>query len=137
MTWFNFNHLSTNFTKWLNTLKQFVGNLPTNCLSLFDHFVGLALKGLTLEGESYIFLLLIKSKFKTYKWIYHISQSWYTCHFPLLKAFYEFYFDIVCFICFCSWFEYLIKNYCRHVLKKIFCNYFQINFCFQFCFAFD
>ena len=33
-------------TKWSNTLKQFVGNLPTNCLSVFDHFVGLALKGL-------------------------------------------------------------------------------------------
>ena len=25
---------------------QFVGNLPTNCLSVFDHFMGLALKGL-------------------------------------------------------------------------------------------
>ena len=33
-------------TKWSNTLKQFVGNLPTNCLSVFDHFVGLVLKGL-------------------------------------------------------------------------------------------
>ena len=32
--------------KWSNTLKQFVGNLPTNCLSVFDHFVILALKGL-------------------------------------------------------------------------------------------
>ena len=29
-------------------LKQFVGNLPTNCLSVFDHFVGLALKGLSI-----------------------------------------------------------------------------------------
>ena len=41
---------SANFTKWSNTLKQFVGNLPTNCLSclsVFDHFMGLALKGLT------------------------------------------------------------------------------------------
>ena len=35
-----------NFTKWANTLKQFVGKLPTNCLNVFDHFVGLALKGL-------------------------------------------------------------------------------------------
>ena len=26
--------------------KQFVGNLPTNCLSVFDHFLKLALKGL-------------------------------------------------------------------------------------------
>ena len=32
--------------KWSNTLKQFVGKLPTNCLSVFDHFVGLAFKGL-------------------------------------------------------------------------------------------
>ena len=40
------NPLSTNPTKRSNTLKQFVGKLPTNCLSVFDHFVGLALKGL-------------------------------------------------------------------------------------------
>ena len=42
-----FNPLSANLTKWSNTLKQFVGKLPTNCLSVFDHFVGLALKGLS------------------------------------------------------------------------------------------
>ena len=42
-----FNPLSANITKWSNALKQFVGNLPTNCLSVFDHFVGVALKGLT------------------------------------------------------------------------------------------
>ena len=41
------NPLTTNPTKWSNTLKQFVNNLPTNCFSVFDHFVGLALKGLT------------------------------------------------------------------------------------------
>ena len=41
------NHLSANPTKWANTLKQFVGNsLPTNCLSVFYHFVILALKRL-------------------------------------------------------------------------------------------
>ena len=40
------NPLSANFTKWSNTLEQFVSNLPTNCLSVFDYFVGLALKGL-------------------------------------------------------------------------------------------
>ena len=43
-----FNPLSASFTKWSSTLKQFVGRLPTNCLSVFDHFVGLALKGLTV-----------------------------------------------------------------------------------------
>ena len=35
----NTNPLSANLTKWLNTLKQFVGKLPTNCLSVFDHFM--------------------------------------------------------------------------------------------------
>ena len=39
------NPLSANPTKWSNTLKQFVG-MQTNCLSVFDHFVILALKGL-------------------------------------------------------------------------------------------
>ena len=41
-----FNPLSANLTKWSNTLKQFVGNLVTNCLSVFDHFVKLALREL-------------------------------------------------------------------------------------------
>ena len=41
-----FKPLSANPTQWSNTLKQFVGKLPTNCLSVFDHFVRLALKGL-------------------------------------------------------------------------------------------
>ena len=35
------NPLSTIPIKWSNTLKQFVGKLSTNCLSVFDHFVGL------------------------------------------------------------------------------------------------
>ena len=37
--------LSANPTKWLNTFKQFVGS----CLSVFDHFVELALKELELK----------------------------------------------------------------------------------------
>ena len=40
------NALSANPEKWSNTLKQIVGNLPTICLSVFDHFMNLALKGL-------------------------------------------------------------------------------------------
>ena len=35
--------------KWSKTLKQFVEKLPTNCLSVFDHFVGLTHKGLKSE----------------------------------------------------------------------------------------
>ena len=41
-----FNSLSTNLTKWSNTLKKFVSNLTKNCVSVFDHTVGLAHKGL-------------------------------------------------------------------------------------------
>ena len=40
------NPLSANPIKWSNTLKEFIGNWLTNCLSVFDHFVKLALKGL-------------------------------------------------------------------------------------------
>ena len=43
------NPLSVNPTKWSNTLKQVVGKLPTNCLSVFDHFGKLAHKGLKKE----------------------------------------------------------------------------------------
>ena len=47
------NLVSANPTKWSNTLKQFVGNLPTNCLGVFDHFVGLALTGLRMKPVQY------------------------------------------------------------------------------------
>ena len=43
-----FNPLSTSPTKLSNTLKHFVGNLPKNCLSVFDHFVRLVRKGVLL-----------------------------------------------------------------------------------------
>ena len=43
---YTLNPLSAKFIKWSNTLKQIVGKLPTICLSVFDHFSGLALKGL-------------------------------------------------------------------------------------------
>ena len=39
------NPLIVNPKKWSNTLKQFVGNLPTNYLGACDHSVGLVLKG--------------------------------------------------------------------------------------------
>ena len=38
--------LSANLTKWSNRLKQFAGILSLDYLSVFNHFVGLALKGL-------------------------------------------------------------------------------------------
>ena len=45
---FLLNPLSAHPPKWSNTLKQILGKLPTNCLSVFNHFVWLALKGLKL-----------------------------------------------------------------------------------------
>ena len=41
-----YNPIGANPIKWPNTLKQFVGKLLTNCLSVFGHFVNLALKRL-------------------------------------------------------------------------------------------
>ena len=38
------NPLNANPEKLSNTLKQIVGNLSTICLSVFDHFMNLALK---------------------------------------------------------------------------------------------
>ena len=49
-----FKLLSANPTKWLNTFKQLVGNLPTNCLIVFDHFVGLTLKVLNVHCNTAI-----------------------------------------------------------------------------------
>ena len=46
-----FSPLSAKFIKWSNTLKQIVGKLPTICLSVFDHFSGLAFKGLIALGQ--------------------------------------------------------------------------------------
>ena len=48
----SFNPLSANTTKWSNTLRQFVGNL--NRLSVFDHFVGLTLKGLNFSRIEFL-----------------------------------------------------------------------------------
>ena len=61
-----FYPISTDHTKWSNTLKQFVGNLPTNCLSVFEQFVILALKGLNV---SYNLFQLIST-----------SQTWFLRH---------------------------------------------------------
>ena len=53
------NPLSAKFIKWSNTLKQIVGKLGTICLSVFDHFSGLALKGLRMRKLNRILYPLI------------------------------------------------------------------------------
>ena len=45
------NPLNSNPEKWSNKLKQIVGHLPTICLSVFDHFMNLALKGLSFFND--------------------------------------------------------------------------------------
>ena len=47
------NPLNANPEIWSNTLKQIVGKLPTICLSVFDHFMNLALKGLNFLAKIY------------------------------------------------------------------------------------
>ena len=42
-----FDPLSTNPTKWVKHIQAIRRLLPTNCLSVFDHFVELALEGLS------------------------------------------------------------------------------------------
>ena len=71
------NPFSANFTKWSNTLKQFVGNLLRNYLSVFGHFVRLALKGLkgctlsnlpvaSVHRRSIIFPVVLLLRMKTF-----------------------------------------------------------------------
>ena len=52
---FSYEFVYWTLTKWPNTLKQFVGKFSTNCLSVFGHFINLALKGLSeninLQGQ--------------------------------------------------------------------------------------
>ena len=51
---------SFKLTKWPNTLKQFVGILPTNCLSVFGHFINLAPKGLIYNANKLTDISTIK-----------------------------------------------------------------------------
>ena len=49
-----FDPLSASPTKWSNKLKKNHRQEPTNCLSVFEHFVDLALKGLNDFAKSSI-----------------------------------------------------------------------------------
>ena len=55
------NPLSAKYYKMVkHTLTQFVGNLPANCLGVFDHFLGLALKELTSSNQEKVLFFLIR-----------------------------------------------------------------------------
>ena len=97
---FDVNPLSANITKWSNTLKQFVGKLPTNCLSVFGHFVGLAVKGLRALSDAYFrklnfhhLFLHIKLPFNV-EWLYKVMPATKSLHDLLLMP------DIVGLWCF-------------------------------------
>ena len=83
-----FNPLSANSTKWPNTFKQFVGNLPANCLCVFDHFVELPLKGLTIylvNISKPMTLLRIHFSLFEFRRIYGYIHTWSNQIWVLLK----------------------------------------------------
>ena len=59
--------------------------LPTNCLSVFDHFVGLALKGVT-------YLVIVKH-------IFHQNQPFATSHLTHFQASVGFYIETSHLLC--------------------------------------
>ena len=74
--WICLNPLSANPTKLSKKLKQFVTKLPTNCLSMFDHFVGLALKGLiTLNMIEYGGIYLKKQHVEYARILLNVSDT--------------------------------------------------------------
>ena len=62
----NFNTLSAYPTKWSNTHKQFIGKLLANCLSVFDHFVKLVLKGLKKFLNQLVFMYSIICRYPSW-----------------------------------------------------------------------
>ena len=61
------NPLNANPEKRSNTLKQIVGNLPTICLSVFDHFMNLALKGLKIGNTDFTLVLIFLKNDSSFK----------------------------------------------------------------------
>ena len=60
------NTLSTSLTKWSNKLKQW--QQPTNCFCLFDHFVWLVRKGVSLLHLNRCIQRCFQDPVKCLKW---------------------------------------------------------------------
>ena len=58
-----------NSEKWSDTLKQFVGKLPRNCLTMFDHFVWLTLEVSTSN------LVAVVMTYYTYKSLFNVDKK--------------------------------------------------------------
>ena len=69
--------LSTNPTRRSNTLKQFIGKLSTNCLSVFDHFVRMGLKGLKAFTAGSLLKNHTKSYLNLFKWTNYVNLQHY------------------------------------------------------------
>ena len=78
--------LSANPKKWSNTLKQFVGKKPTNCLSVFDHFVGLALKVLMFIVYHVLFIIIVYHV----DYIFHGNQKAITFKYKIISIIFHF-----------------------------------------------
>ena len=85
--------LSANPTKWSDTLKQFVGNLLTHCLSVFDHFVKLALK---LLRYSLVILHIILLNFRYNSLTATDDTSGILLNFFLLVFLHDLFFALYC-----------------------------------------
>ena len=67
--WKLINPLCTNPTKWLNTLKRFIGCCLQFFLSVFDYFVGLAPKGLKPKSAWPVWTKSMKLKMVHEQWL--------------------------------------------------------------------
>ena len=97
MTESKLNPLSANPAKSLKTLKQFVCELPANCLSVFDRFVGLALKGLKCgrlisvkindnfrkrrKIYTAVDLIMVMTEYRFKMWVTHKSNVFIVWHY--------------------------------------------------------
>ena len=72
---FVFKLLSANLTKWSNTLKQFLDKQPANCLSLFDLFIGLALKARVLYFLTNFYFSLNDNPSNNQKYVFYFIFS--------------------------------------------------------------
>ena len=81
------NPLSTNPAKGFNTLKQFVDNLPANCLTMFDDFVGLVLKWFKLLWyEFHAYFNIYRARKKVGFWqIWKVLTAWHAFYYPNKK----------------------------------------------------
>ena len=103
------NPLSVHPTKWSNTLKQVVGNLPTSCLSEFAHFVGLALKGLN-HSHTLRFSFLLITTIIRYLLLFITSYHLFLC----IPIFY--YYSIYITLCYIYLSLLFTTNYCYQLV---------------------